>query len=146
MYSSFKRSAHNFFLPRRYAKGTFEAYILFGTNYPQAPPDIRFVTPVRHCNINAYGKICHSVFDRNWSPSATVFFLLSHVWGLFFQPDTEDPLDSVLALSFYEDFEAYGIPRFSLFCMVVLHIMRHGRHVTTPGPPHAHVYVLHVVV
>lgn len=47
------------------------------------------------------------MFDRNWAPSSTVFFLLSHVWGLFFRPDTEDPLDSVLALSFYENPEAY---------------------------------------
>ena len=51
-----------------------------------------------HCNVNAHGKICHSIFDRNYSSDTTVGTLLEHVYGLLLTPDKHDPLDSTLAL------------------------------------------------
>lgn len=32
----------------------------FPVEYPLLPPEMRFVTPILHCNINAHGKICKS--------------------------------------------------------------------------------------
>ena len=43
---------------------------------------MRFVTPIKHCNINSYGRICHSIFDRNWSSDAKFSTLLSCIYGL----------------------------------------------------------------
>ena len=34
-------------------------------------------TPIHHCNINSHGKVCHSVFDRNWTTDLSVHFVLS---------------------------------------------------------------------
>ncbi len=53
---------------------------------------------VVHCNVNAHGKICHSIFDRNYSSDTAVGTLLEHVYGLLLTPDKDDPLDSSLAL------------------------------------------------
>jgi ubiquitin-protein ligase len=50
-----------------YEGGTFLLYIHFGESYPMSAPEMRFVTPIHHCNINSNGKICHSIFNRNYS-------------------------------------------------------------------------------
>ncbi len=39
-----------------YAKGKFILYLDFPPNYPDCPPNIRFLTPIYHCNINSSGK------------------------------------------------------------------------------------------
>jgi len=72
------------------------------SEYPDVAPVIRFVTPIRHCNINAYGRVCHSIFDRNYTSDTTVLEILHCIYGLLLNPDYEDPLDSTLALEFYE--------------------------------------------
>ena len=36
-----------------YAGGIYTLYIRFGEKYPLTPPEVRFVTPIYHCNINA---------------------------------------------------------------------------------------------
>ena len=65
------------------------------------PPEIRFITPIRHCNVSPYGRICHSILDRNYTPDTAVSTIFNCIYGLLLQPDVSDPLDSTLALSFY---------------------------------------------
>lgn len=90
-----------------YFGGIFELYLKFPETYPSKPPDIRFVTECKHCNVNTYGKICHSVLDRNWHPDRTAVEALNFVYGLLMTPDYDDPLDSVLALQARTDPDAY---------------------------------------
>ena len=52
--------------------------VSFPPEYPLSPPEMRFITPILHCNVNSHGKICHSIFDSNckllcpaFTPSAT---------------------------------------------------------------------------
>lgn len=90
-----------------YRGGTFATWVKFPPDYPQSPPEIRFVTPIIHCNINSQGRICHSIFDRNWSPDTTISMVLKLVYGLLLSPDTSDPLDSDRALAFYDDSGSY---------------------------------------
>ena len=132
-----------------YAGGAWLLYVKFPVNYPDAPPELKFVTKILHCNINAHGRVCHSILDRNWSSDSSVKVVLQCVYGLLLNPDTgtrslplgacaaffrpanplgeahafvlvglwcnarscgfavavcvtADPLDSTLALSFYE--------------------------------------------
>lgn len=42
-------------------------FIHFSEGYPMSAPEVRLVTPIRHCNINAHGKVCHAVLDRDWT-------------------------------------------------------------------------------
>jgi len=76
-----------------YKEGTFVLYCRFPPNYPQAAPEIRFVTPVKHCNINCYGRICHSIFDRNYTVDTNMSTILECIYGLLLNPDVTDPLD-----------------------------------------------------
>ena len=90
-----------------YGGGVFLLYAKFPTEYPQVAPEIRFVTPIYHCNVNGHGKICHSVFDRNYSSDFSVRRILDCVFGLLLTPEPEDPLDSTLAQEYYDNLKEY---------------------------------------
>lgn len=85
-----------------YAAGTWIMFIRFPPNYPQVAPEVRFVTPIKHCNINCYGRVCHSIFTRNWTADTPILTILNVVYGLLLTPDVQDPLDTALALSHYD--------------------------------------------
>ena len=54
-------------------------YARFAEEYPERPPEIRFVTPIRHCNTNAHGRIGHSIFDRNYTTDTPMSTILASV-------------------------------------------------------------------
>jgi len=85
-----------------YAGGNFLVYVSFGPEYPNVAPEMRFITPIKHCNINSYGKICHSIFDRNYISTVSVMKIFQSVYGLLLAPDVTDPLNTNLAFSYYE--------------------------------------------
>jgi ubiquitin-protein ligase len=91
-----------------YAGGVFRLWMLFPKEYPAEAPECRFQTRVYHCNINSSGKVCHSVFDRNWTTDMTVRQILDCVYGLLMAPEPDDPLDSVLAMQYLSEPTAYA--------------------------------------
>ncbi|KAL4635362.1 hypothetical protein GN956_G14227 [Arapaima gigas] len=90
-----------------YENGTFELYCEFGDQYPVKPPVVHFLTPIYHCNINSVGRICHNIFDRNYSAHITMREILDAIFGLLIAPEPEDPLDSVLAEEYRLSLDAY---------------------------------------
>ena len=52
-----------------YNGGTYLLLIQYDDNYPVTPPTVRFHTPIRHVNVNSYGRICHGILSRDWSVS-----------------------------------------------------------------------------
>jgi len=90
-----------------YAAGCWLLYILFPSEYPERAPEVRFVTPIKHCNVNAHGRICHSILDRNYTTDTSVSDILSQVYALVLSPDPEDAVDTSLALSCHNDPETY---------------------------------------
>ncbi|XP_041956477.1 uncharacterized protein LOC121715138 isoform X4 [Alosa sapidissima] len=90
-----------------YENGVFELYCQFGDAYPVKPPLVRFITPVYHCNVNNVGRICHNIFDRNYSANITMREILNAVYGLLIAPEPDDPLDSVLAEEFITSPDTY---------------------------------------
>ncbi|XP_063060431.1 uncharacterized protein LOC134453583 [Engraulis encrasicolus] len=91
-----------------YEAGVFELYCEFGPEYPIKPPLLRFVTPVYHCNVNSIGRICHNIFDRNYSAHITMREIVDAVYGLLITPEPDDPLDSVLAELYLSDHAKYN--------------------------------------
>ena len=80
-----------------YTGGVWLLYIIFPAEFPVEPPEIRFITPIKHCNINQHGRVCHSILGRNWTRETKVRNLLESLYGLLLSPDVDDPLDSSLA-------------------------------------------------
>jgi ubiquitin-protein ligase len=107
-----------------YSGGTWLLYIEFPPDYPLRAPEIRFVTPIRHSNVNQYGKICHSIFNRNWTADTSMQIVLNCIYGLMLNPDTDDPLDTNLALSF---FSATGDYEAKIFAHVDLYAKKKNR-------------------
>jgi ubiquitin-protein ligase len=85
-----------------YKDGTWLLYVQFPTTYPNVVPNIRFVTPIKHCNVNNYGRICHSILDRNYTQNIKMTMILQCIYGLLLNPDVSDPLDTNLAALYYE--------------------------------------------
>eukprot|EP00823_Brevimastigomonas_motovehiculus_P004822 TRINITY_DN329_c0_g2_i1.p1 TRINITY_DN329_c0_g2~~TRINITY_DN329_c0_g2_i1.p1 ORF type:complete len:1132 (+),score=310.68 TRINITY_DN329_c0_g2_i1:61-3456(+) len=91
-----------------YEGGIFCLYASFPQNYPNEPPEVRFVTPIYHCNINKSGKICHSVLGRDYNSAIKMKDVLSCIYGLLLTPEPLDPLDSVTASEYLSDRKTYN--------------------------------------
>lgn len=57
--------------------------------------------------MNSQGRICHSVFDRNYSPALSFKNIMECVYGLILTPEPEDPLDNVVASFYLSDYQVY---------------------------------------
>ncbi|EMD32681.1 hypothetical protein CERSUDRAFT_118447, partial [Gelatoporia subvermispora B] len=86
-----------------YEGGTFLAYIDFGEEYPQVAPEVRFVTPILHPNINRHGRVCHAALDRSWLVDMTMTIILQIVYGLLLTPDTDNLLDLHATMEYNDD-------------------------------------------
>ena len=80
-----------------YAGATFGLYIKFPEDFPNKAPEVRFLTPITHVNVNSHGRICHGILGRDWNPRTSVKEVLDCVYGLLLHPDIDDALDSNLA-------------------------------------------------
>lgn len=90
-----------------YEGGRFIGCVEFPDTYPIAPPLVRMITPIYHCNINADGKVCHSVFDRNWNRHIPMRRVFDLIFGLLLAPEASDPLDTMIASAYYKDRSVY---------------------------------------
>ena len=80
-----------------YSGATFALYIKFPENFPDRPPEVRFLTPITHVNVNSHGRICHGILGRDWNPRITIKQVLDCVYGLLLTQEIDDSLDSQLA-------------------------------------------------
>lgn len=90
-----------------YEGGLFLLYAEFPSDYPSKAPEIRFRTPIYHCNISSTGKICHSIFERNYSPAVTFKNIVDAIYELIVAPEPNDPLDSVIGDVYFTDLKKY---------------------------------------
>lgn len=70
-----------------YEKGKFLLYLEFPPNYPLEPPNIRFFTAIYHCNINSFGRICHSILDKNYLADTRIRLIFDCIYGLLLTPE-----------------------------------------------------------
>ncbi|KAI9784622.1 MAG: hypothetical protein M1839_001844 [Geoglossum umbratile] len=81
-----------------YEGGLWKLDVKIPDNYPLAPPDVRFVTPICHPNINfKTGEICLSLLKSHWSPAYTITQTLSSIHQLLTDPEPESPLNVDIA-------------------------------------------------
>ncbi|KAK8876893.1 hypothetical protein PGQ11_001839 [Apiospora arundinis] len=87
-----------------YAAGTFLLHLDAGEGYPTVPPTARFVTKVRHPNVNwTHGRVCHSIMGRDWTPDTSMAGVLGAIYALFFQVEPKDFFDTRMTVSMLRD-------------------------------------------
>ncbi|KAI1326109.1 hypothetical protein F5Y16DRAFT_422034 [Xylariaceae sp. FL0255] len=91
-----------------YAKGTFMLWLHADKNYPANAPKVRFVTQIKHPNISPHGRICHSLLGRDWTSDTSMTSVLDAIFGLLYQPEHSDTVQTVPTLNFHHDEVSYA--------------------------------------
>ncbi|KAI9304226.1 ubiquitin-conjugating enzyme/RWD-like protein [Cunninghamella echinulata] len=93
-----------------YENGIFQLDIKMPNNYPFDPPQIRFITPIYHPNIDEGGRICASILkktDDGWKPSMNLSTTLISLHNLISSPNPDDPLDAEIANEYKMDYNIF---------------------------------------
>nr|KAF6395681.1 ubiquitin conjugating enzyme E2 T [Rousettus aegyptiacus] len=93
-----------------YEKGVFKLEVVIPERYPFEPPQIRFLTPIYHPNIDSAGRICLDILKLPpkgaWRPSLSIATVLTSIQLLMSEPNPDDPLVADVA----DEEEAPGSP------------------------------------
>ncbi|CAF5152701.1 unnamed protein product, partial [Rotaria sp. Silwood1] len=66
----------------------------FSSHFPFQPPNIRFITPIYHCNINDDGRICHDILQSKWTPQTTMRVVFKEILNLIRDPNPDYALSA----------------------------------------------------
>eukprot|EP01041_Mallomonas_annulata_P010231 gene10231-21334_t len=81
-----------------YSGGIFKIDIIIPSDYPFAPPKMKFITKVWHPNISSQtGAICLDILKDQWSPALTIKTALLSLQALLSTPEPNDPQDAQVA-------------------------------------------------
>ncbi|XP_017539542.1 ubiquitin-conjugating enzyme E2 T [Pygocentrus nattereri] len=87
-----------------YEGGVFQLEIKIPDRYPFEPPQIRFLTPIYHPNIDTAGRICLDALKMPpkgaWRPSLNISTVLSSIQLLMAEPNPDDPLMADISSEF----------------------------------------------
>lgn len=87
-----------------YEKGVFKLEVIIPERYPFEPPQIRFLTPIYHPNIDSAGRICLDILKLPpkgaWRPSLNVATVLTSIQLLMSEPNPDDPLMADISSEF----------------------------------------------
>ncbi len=76
------------------------------SSFPEVAPEVRFVTPVFHLNVNSDGRICLDSLS-SWSDKTSVRDILREIVKIMASPNPNSPLDSVKGSLFLENKQSY---------------------------------------
>lgn len=105
-----------------YEGGMFPAELTFTEDFPNSPPEMRFVCPMWHPNIHAQtGKVCISILHKpgndpleyelsqeRWLPIHTVETIIVSVISMLLDPNCESPLNVEAAKDFRNNRDEYN--------------------------------------
>ncbi|CAL8466088.1 g5624 [Coccomyxa elongata] len=87
-----------------YEKGVFTLSVHIPPCYPFEPPQLRFITPVYHPNIDDGGRICLDILNMPpkgaWRPALNISTVLASIGLLLADPNPEDGLMTEVAAEY----------------------------------------------
>ncbi|KAH7434073.1 hypothetical protein KP509_07G099900 [Ceratopteris richardii] len=90
-----------------YANGLFKLDIQIPDRYPFEPPNVKFITPVYHPNIDNGGRICLDILNLppkgSWRPSLNLSTVLASIGLLLAEPNPDDGLMGDITAEYKHD-------------------------------------------
>merc|ERR1712113_1341487 len=80
-----------------YERGVFQLELFLPSDYPMAPPKVRFLTKIYHPNVDKLGRICLDILKDKWSPALQIRTVLLSIQALLSAPNPDDPLANDVA-------------------------------------------------
>lgn len=90
-----------------YSGRTFELHIMLPSNYPITAPIVKFITPIKHVNVNTHGDICLDILKNEWKPTHNLMSIMMSVFYLLMQPNFDDAFNDELVQLYRNDKRAY---------------------------------------
>jgi len=63
----------------------------FEENYPNKPPQVKFISRMFHPNVYASGELCLDILQNRWSPTYDVAAILTSIQSLLNDPNNASP-------------------------------------------------------
>eukprot|EP00871_Galdieria_phlegrea_P001448 jgi/Galph1/2303/GphlegSOOS_G1024.1 len=94
-----------------YEGGYFRLSIQLPHRYPLEPPQVRFITPVYHPNIDSSGRICFDALNLPpkgaWRPSLNLATLLASIRLLLIEANPDDALMAEIAEEYRKNYSLF---------------------------------------
>lgn len=87
--------------------GIFRLTLTFDEEYPNKPPQVKFVSRMFHPNVYPDGRLCLDILQNRWSPTYDVAAILTSVQSLLHDPNTGSPANPQAAQFYNEDRQEY---------------------------------------
>lgn len=90
-----------------YVDGVFRLKLIYGSDYPAAPPKGYFSTKIYHPNVSLKGDICVNTLKRDWTAEVTISHILMIIKCLLINPGPDSALNEDagrVLMDSYEDF------------------------------------------
>ena len=83
----------------------FKLAFKFPTSYPYEAPQVTFVTPCFHPNVDQYGNICLDILKEKWTAAYNVRTILLSIQSLLGDPNLDSPLNGHAAAIWHKTAE-----------------------------------------
>ena len=103
-----------------YEGGFFTCNMSFPKDYPNKPPNVRFISEMWHPNVYADGRVCISILhspgddphgyedaSERWSPVQTVETIMLSIISMLSDPNDQSPANIDAAKEWREDYPAF---------------------------------------
>ena len=95
-----------------YSGGLFYLRVIFPEDYPNSVPDIIFLTPIYHLNVNPYktkegNELGHLNIKISWKPEITARQLLTQLAFIIYNPNPDNAYELDRVIEYYEEKAKY---------------------------------------
>ncbi|KAJ3447964.1 ubiquitin-conjugating enzyme e2 [Anaeramoeba flamelloides] len=87
--------------------GIFKLKLVFHEEYPNKPPNVKFISKIFHPNVYSDGRICLDILKSSWSPIYDVSSILTSIQSLLTDPNPRSPANIEAARLFEQNKREY---------------------------------------